>query len=63
MDVRNYFLQDLKDEGLLSIGHVSGEDNNADIFAKNTTGPIFENHIPVLVGNGEYMDEGVSPEP
>ena len=62
MDVRNYFLQDLKDEGMLTIEHVSGEDNDVDLFTKNTTGSIFEKHIPVLIGNDEHMDGDVSPE-
>ena len=32
VDVMNYFLRELKDEGVLSIKHVSGEDYGADIF-------------------------------
>ena len=63
VDVRNYFLRDVEDDGLLIIGHVSGEDNDADIFTKNTACPIFEKHIPVFVRNDEYMDGDVSPEP
>jgi hypothetical protein len=55
VDVRNYFLRELKDEGVLSIKHVSGEDNEADIFTKNTSGPVFEKHIRKFVGDDEYM--------
>ena len=55
VDVRNYFLRELKDEGVLSIKHVSGEDNEADIFTKNTSGPVFEKHIWKFVGEDEYM--------
>ena len=50
VDVINYFLQDLKDEGLLIIGHVSGEDNDADIVMKNTTGPILRSIIQCSSG-------------
>jgi len=57
VDVRNYFLRELKDEGVLSIKHVSGEDNEADIFTKNTSGPVFEKHIHKFVGDNEYMLE------
>ena len=32
VDIRNFFLRELKDEGLLIIKHVSGEDNDVDIF-------------------------------
>ena len=41
VDVRNHFLRDLKDEGLMVVRHVSGVENDADIFTKNVTGPIF----------------------
>ena len=34
VDVRNYFLRKLKDQGLLVIRHISGELNNADIFTE-----------------------------
>ena len=34
VDVRNFFLGELKDEGLLVIKHVPGEENDADIFTK-----------------------------
>ena len=50
MVVRNYFLNDLKDDGFLAIKHVSEGNNDANIFTKNTTGPIFEKHIPNFVG-------------
>ena len=55
VDVRHHFLRDLKDNGILIIRHVSGDDNDADIFTKNTTGPIFEIHIPRYVGHDEYI--------
>ena len=57
-DVRNYFLRDLKDEGILVIRHVPGDDNDADIFTKNATAAIHEKHIPKFFGVDEYMDEG-----
>ena len=54
---------DLNDGGLLIIEHASGEDNDTYIFTKNASGDISEKHIPVLVGNDEYMDGDVPPEP
>ena len=53
--MRNYFLRELKDEGVLSIKHISGEDNKADIFTKNTSGPVFEKHIHKFIGDDKYM--------
>jgi hypothetical protein len=56
MDVRNYYMRELKEEGLLVVRHISGEDNDTDIFTKNTSVSTFMKHIPVYVGNDEYMD-------
>ena len=42
------------------IKHVSGEDNDLDILTKNTTGPIFEKHIPMFVRDDKYMGKDVS---
>ena len=55
VDVRHHFLRDLKDNGVIIIRHVSGDDNDADIFTKNVTGRIFERHIPMYVGHDEYI--------
>ena len=55
MDVKNHFLRELKDQGLLVIKFMPGDLNDADIFTKNTTGPIFKRHIPNFVGIDEYM--------
>ena len=57
VDVRNYFPRELKDEGVLIIKHVAGEDNEADIFTKNTSRPVFEKHICKFVRDDEYMVE------
>lgn len=50
VDVRNYFLRELKDQGLLVIRHILGESSNADIFTKNVMPAIFDRHVPL------YMD-------
>jgi hypothetical protein len=42
---------------LLVIKHIPGEDNDADIFTKNTAASVFNKHIPVYVGVDEYMEE------
>jgi esterase/lipase len=55
VDVRNYFLHELKDQGLLVIRHIAGESNDADIFTKNVTSAIFDRHIPLYVGHDEYL--------
>ena len=55
VDVRMFFLRELKDQGLLVIRHISGESNDADIFTKNVTSAIFDRHIPLYVGHDEYL--------
>eukprot|EP01082_Thalassiosira_pseudonana_P000277 g29.t1 g29 contig1:64548-67487(+) len=58
VDVRLYYLRELKEEGLLVIKHIPGENNDADIFTKNTDARTFERHIPSFVGKDEYMVKG-----
>ena len=55
MDVKNFFLCELKDEGLLVINHVPGDENDADIFKKNTAAQVFDKHVPKFVGKDEYL--------
>ena len=55
VDVRNYFLQELKDQGLLVIKHIAGEKNDADILTKNMTSAVFERHVPLYFGKDEYV--------
>lgn len=62
MDVCNHFLCELKDEGLIVVKHVSRDDNEADIFTKNTGAPVFNRHIPKIIGIDKYMEESY-PEP
>ena len=56
VDVRFFYLRELKEEGLMVIKHVPGVDNDADIFTKNVDAQTFERHLPVFVGHDEYMD-------
>ena len=49
-DVREHYLRELKEEGLLVINWISGDDNNADIFTKNTSAAVFNRHLPMYVG-------------
>ena len=55
VDVKFFFLRELKEQGLLVIKHVPGEKNDADIFTKNVTASIFERHLPLYVGMDEYL--------
>ena len=57
VDVHNYFLHKLKNQGLLVIRHITGELNDADIFTKNVTSAVFNWHIPQYVGCDKYLDQ------
>ena len=60
VDLRNHFLHEVKDEGLIVVKHVSGDENEEDIFTKNTTAPEFNRHIPefwVLAGTWKRVTQ------
>ena len=59
VDVKNHFLRELKDLGLLMKKIVPGDLNDANIFTKNKTRPVFERHIPNFVGTDKYMNVGI----
>ena len=43
-DIRTSFVQEYKEDGKIIIKFVKSEENEADIFTKNTTNVIFSNH-------------------
>jgi hypothetical protein len=55
VDVREYFLRDLKEEGTISVKWISTKDNSSDLFTKNLAGPEFEKHTSVYCGIDKYM--------
>ena len=44
IDIRHHFVRQYIEDGIIKIEFVRGEDNDADIFTKNTTGHIFVKH-------------------
>ena len=60
VDVQNYFLRELKDQGLLVIKHIVGGKNDADIFTKNVTPAIFNMHVPLYMGTDKYVSNQIS---
>lgn len=41
IDIRHHFLRDLWEDGVLRVAHISGEENEADIFTKNITAAVY----------------------
>ena len=60
VDVRNYFLCELRDT--IRVSHIPGDENDADIFTKNTETRVFEKHIPMYVGYDEYLNKSGEEE-
>jgi hypothetical protein len=67
VNVREWFLRDLKEEGIIEVKWIARDNNSADLFTKNLQGPLFEKHTKMYCGplfekhtkmyygNDEYM--------
>jgi hypothetical protein len=53
--IRQSFLRELNEEGVIEVYWIPTEDNSSDLFTKNLSGPIFEKHAAVYCGKNEYM--------
>ena len=49
IDIRTSFMKEYQEDGKIIIKFVKSEDNEADIFTKNTTNVIFQRHQKKLV--------------
>ena len=59
IDIRTPFVKEYQEDGKIIIKFEKSEDNEADIFTKNTTNSIFQNHQKKLVWDkGEVNKEG-----
>jgi hypothetical protein len=50
VDVRQYFLRDLKEEDVILSQWIAGDENSSDLFTKNLPGPLFEKHLATYCG-------------
>jgi hypothetical protein len=53
VEVKQYFLRDLKEEGLIVVKWVPTSEMTADIFTKNLGGLLYEKHSRDIVGSSE----------
>jgi hypothetical protein len=53
--IRQSFIRELVEEGIIEVIWISTDDNSTDLFTKNLSGPTFEKHAAVYNGNDEYM--------
>jgi hypothetical protein len=54
IDVRQCFLRELKEKGILIVKWIAGDKNDSDIHTKNLDGPKFEEFGQVYYGKDEY---------
>lgn len=55
VEVKQSFLRELKEQGILEVHWTSGDKQKSDIMTKNDPRPLFERHASNLVGQDEYM--------
>ena len=48
IEVRQYFLRNLKEDGVIETRWISGEKNTADLFTKNLGGKDYAKHASVF---------------
>jgi hypothetical protein len=51
VEVRQYFLRDLKEENVIVAKWISGDNNSSDMFTKNLGGPLFEKDLTTYCGD------------
>jgi hypothetical protein len=54
VEVKQFFLRELKEQGLIKVKWLNSEDNSADLFTKNLGGPLFTVHTETLCGPDDY---------
>lgn len=55
--IRQSFLRELNEEGIIKLVWISTDNNSTDLFTKNLAGPKFEEHTAVNCGMDEYMSK------
>jgi hypothetical protein len=55
IEVKQYFLREMKEAGIIEVLWKSGEEQTSDVFTKNLARPAFEKHTVKFVGVDDYM--------
>ena len=58
INVKQCFLQELKEAKVLVVKWIPGSENEADIFTKNLDGPLFKHYAELLLGKGAISGKG-----
>jgi hypothetical protein len=51
VEVLQYFLRDLKEDGIIWSKWIPGDSNSSDLFTKKLGGPLFEKHLSTYCGD------------
>ena len=62
IDIRTSFVKEYQEDGKIIIKFVKSEENEADIFTKNTTNVILSNHQKKLVWNKTNVENELNQE-
>jgi hypothetical protein len=55
VETRQYFLGQLKEEGIIKVIWIPGELNSSDMYTNNLIGAYLEKHANACVGYDTYM--------
>ena len=55
VEVKMWFLRELKEQGLLKVVYIQSEKNTSDINTKNLEGRLFETHAMNIVEKDDYF--------
>ena len=55
IEVRQYFLRELKEQNVILARRISGENMCSDFLTKNLPGSLFERHIHPFIRDDEYF--------
>ena len=62
IDIRTSFVKEYQEDGKIIIKFVKSEENEAEIFTKNTTNVIFSNHQKKLVWDKANVENEMNQE-
>ena len=57
IDIRTFFVRDLKDDGVIEVQWIPTTANESDVCTKNTKEAVYLEHIKHFVGHDEYFDK------
>jgi hypothetical protein len=58
INVKQCFLQELKEAKVLIVKWISSSKNKADLFIKNLDGPLFKHYAELFLGKGALSGKG-----